>query len=183
MEENTLTFSHKPEILRLHEIEDQERTKFCSEFSMLLSDFLPSSMLRRLKMSKIASQLIAICPDAYYSIVTTLRCRRRLGEEYTYIAMYKKSHYEEEGVLLNKKSRTLLVVFEILSRHLIVPSFVSLLNKKGEDSEKSSLGLFWSKIQKFIKTFIGAPEDIIVNVEWIVLMLFMLNWNKKFSIL
>ena len=42
MEENTLTFSHKPEILRLHEIEDQERTKFCSEFSMLLSDFLPS---------------------------------------------------------------------------------------------------------------------------------------------
>lgn len=32
-----LHFSNKPEILRLHELETQERTKFCTEFAMTLN--------------------------------------------------------------------------------------------------------------------------------------------------
>ena len=31
---------------------------------------------------------------------------------------------------MNKKSRSLLVVLELLSRHLIVPSFVKIMNQK-----------------------------------------------------
>ena len=89
-----LLFSHKPEVLRLHEIEEQERTKFCSDFSIALSELLPPSTLRNIRSSKLLSRLLALSPDAYYTLVTTLKCRRRLGEEYTYIAMYKGQHYE-----------------------------------------------------------------------------------------
>jgi hypothetical protein len=33
--------------------------------------------------------LLSAFPDIYYTLVTVNLCRRRLGEEYTYIAMYK----------------------------------------------------------------------------------------------
>lgn len=32
---------------------------------------------------------LSALPDVYYTAVTLCLCRRRLGEEYTYIAMYK----------------------------------------------------------------------------------------------
>ena len=57
--------------------------------------------------------------------------------------MCKSQHYEEEGVLLNKKSRTLLVVIELLSRHLVIPGFVKLMEKKrGENMEKQEWQLW-----------------------------------------
>ena len=61
---------------------------------MVVNEILPSSMLRKMKLSGLMTRLLAVCPDAYYTFITTLRCRRRLGEEYTYIAMYKSKHYE-----------------------------------------------------------------------------------------
>lgn len=33
--------------------------------------------------------LVTALPDLYYTLTTLLYCKRRLGEEYTYIAMYK----------------------------------------------------------------------------------------------
>ena len=56
------------------------------------------------------SLLLSAVPDVYYTLITVNYCRRRLGEEYTYVAMYKEKHYEEEGVLLNKRVRVLLFV-------------------------------------------------------------------------
>ena len=65
--------------------------------------------------------------DAYYTVVTLLCCRRRLGEEYTYIAMHNERHYEEEGVLLNRKTRTLLAVLELIGRNVVVPGMEKVL--------------------------------------------------------
>ena len=74
-----LVYSHKPEVLRLHEIEEQERSKFCGDFSMVLNELLPAKVLRKIRASKIVSRLLAVCPDAFYTLVTTLKTRRRLG--------------------------------------------------------------------------------------------------------
>jgi len=62
---------------------------------------LPAPLLRYIRASKIVSRILAVCPDAYYTLVTTLKTRRRLGEEYTYIAMFKSKHYNEEGDSFN----------------------------------------------------------------------------------
>ncbi|MCB0370643.1 MAG: hypothetical protein KDD45_14765 [Bdellovibrionales bacterium] len=39
------------------------------------------------------------------------------------------------------------------------------------------------KVQVLIKKYLGNAEEVISNVEWIVLMLFMLNWNKRYTII
>lgn len=54
---------------------------------------MPARVLRDIRASKIISKIMAVCPDVYFTIVTTLITRRRLGEEYTYIAMFKNRHY------------------------------------------------------------------------------------------
>lgn len=77
--------------------------------------------MRKLRSSETLSRAIAVLPDLYYTFITTNHCKRRLGEEYTYIAMYKRDHYEYEGVLLNKKVRTLLTTIELISRHGVRP--------------------------------------------------------------
>jgi len=38
-------------------------------------------------------KVVTALPDIYYTISTIYFCRRRLGEEYTYIAMYKQKQY------------------------------------------------------------------------------------------
>ena len=46
---------------------------------MVVNEILPSSMLRKIKLSGFMTRLLAVCPDVYYTFITTLRCRRRLG--------------------------------------------------------------------------------------------------------
>jgi hypothetical protein len=105
--------------------------------------------MRKVRSSQLISRLLAVCPDAYYTIVTTLRTRRRLGEEYTYIAMYKSKNFEEEGVLLNRNARILLTVLELLSRHVVVPSFVGFMDRKSdENARKDAFQACIEKIQR-----------------------------------
>lgn len=47
----------------------------------------------------------------------------------------------------------------------------------------SSIKKHLGEIVSFVKKYIGSSEEIIENIEWLVLMLFMLNWNKRFSII
>lgn len=46
---------------------------------MILNEVLPSKTLRDIRASKIMSHFLAACPDVYYTLVTTLKTRRRLG--------------------------------------------------------------------------------------------------------
>ena len=75
--------------------------------------------------------------------------------------MYKSKHYEEEGVLMNRKSRTLLVVFELLSRHLVLPSFEKLMSSNQDEGNGKNILV---KIQQSIKKYFGTTQEIIENV-------------------
>lgn len=90
-------------------------------------------------------------PDLYFTLVTYYVCRRRLGEEYTYIAMYKPTHYEQEGVLLNKKTRLLFGLLEVVSRNLVCPLFFRIM-KSGfavfDENQSGGLGRLKAVFQK-----------------------------------
>ena len=58
------------------------------------------------------------------------------------------------------------------------------MNLKTEaQTNMGSIKKYVSEMVSFVKKYIGSAEEIIENIEWIVLMLFMLNWNKRFSII
>ena len=75
--------------------------------------------------------------------------------------MYKSKHYEEEGVLMNRKSRTLLVVFELLSRQLVLRSFEKLMSKNQDDRSGKNILV---QLQQLIKKYFGTTQEIIENV-------------------
>ena len=62
---------------------------------------------------------LPLLSDMYYTLMTICVCRKRLGEEYTYVVKYNPKHYEEEGLLMNSNSKLLMFVLEILQRHLV----------------------------------------------------------------
>lgn len=81
---------------------------------------------------------VPILADIYYSFMTICQCRKRLGEEYTYVVKFNEKHYEEEGVLMNRKYRILMFVLEILQRH-IVKKVMSAAFQRIETSQKAIL--------------------------------------------
>ena len=87
------------------------------------------------------------------------------------MTMCKDEHYENEGVLVNKKYRTLVFVLEILGRN-----FLKYYLSKIETKLHSSLNE--PSFKAFFKC-IGTSSDIIANVQWIMMMLFMLNITKS----
>lgn len=56
---------------------------------MALTDLLPSSTNRAIKSSQLLMRILSAFPDLYFTLVNVYLSKRRLGEEYTYIAMYK----------------------------------------------------------------------------------------------
>lgn len=54
---------------------------------------LPNSFNKAIKKSQFLMKLLSSIPDMYYTLITVYYCKRRLGEEYTYIAMHKEKHY------------------------------------------------------------------------------------------
>jgi len=67
--------------------------------------------------------------------------------------MHKEKHYLDEGVLLNKKTRVIITILEIVSRNLVLP-FVKRnmketfnnLEKNEKDNEKSEKIDFFKKV-------------------------------------
>jgi hypothetical protein len=74
-------------------LEQKERQRFGGDFGSALREVMPSALDRKLRSSPFLKQLVGALPDLYYTLTTLLYCRRRLGEEYTYIAMFKQQHY------------------------------------------------------------------------------------------
>lgn len=56
---------------------------------MALTELLPSSTNRAIRSSLLLTRIFSAFPDLYFTLVNVYLSRRRLGEEYTYIAMYK----------------------------------------------------------------------------------------------
>lgn len=101
----------------------------------------------------------------------------------------------EEGVLMNKKTRVLLFLLEIVSRNLILPLFFKFLDSTGRgfeppwgNSRKTGVLSFLERmmrsggrLKEFVSRYLGSAEEIMSNVEWLILMVYMLDWNKHFT--
>lgn len=101
----------------------------------------------------------------------------------------------EEGVLLNKKTRLLLFLLEIVSRNLFLPLFSKFMDSAGRAFEASGpdsrkkVGLtllekilkMGGKLKENVSRYLGSAEEIMSNVEWLILMVYMLDWNKHFT--
>ena len=121
-------------------MEQRERQRFGANFGSALSELMPSALDRKLRTSPFLRQGVVALPDLYYTLTTLLLCRRRLGEEYTYIAMFKEKHYQQEGVLLNKKTRLLFAVLELVGRNLFLPLLAKLLKPPDRGFEETASG-------------------------------------------
>jgi hypothetical protein len=101
----------------------------------------------------------------------------------------------EEGVLLNKKTRLLLFLLEIVSRNLLLPLFSKFMDSNGRAFEKSDstfkksapsslmekMKRIFGGLKETTTRYLGSAEDIMSNVEWLILMVYMLDWNKHFT--
>ena len=133
-----------------------------------MTDLYPSIFQYKLFSHPVLKNLI---PDLYFTFVTICVCKKRLGEEYTYVTMCKDDHYENEGLLVNKKYRILVFVLEILGRN-----FLRHYLAKFETNIQASLK---EPIFKAFFKCIGTSSEIISNVQWVMMMLFMLNITKS----
>ena len=156
-----LPLSRKPEIIRLHNLEQIERTRYISEFTNIGYDWLPSTL----------SSFIPLIADIYFTSMTIIKCRKRLGEEYTYVVKYNHKQYEEEGVLMNTNTRVLMTVLEILQRHLIKRACEKVIKKI-----ENSGSLFVREISAM------GVEGVFEEGRMFMLMLFMLGWNPYFNL-
>jgi hypothetical protein len=90
----------------------------------------------------------------------------------------------------------LLFILEIISRNFILPFIFKILNRTGSAFEKSEnfrgkkesnqnllakVKDFIAKIKEGIGRYVKSPEDIMSNMEWFILMVYMLDWNKHFT--
>lgn len=113
--------------------------------------------------------MLPVLADIYYTYTTICACRRRLGEEYTYVAMCNPQHYEQEGVLLNSRTRLLMFLLEILQRHLL----------------RGLLRRLWAGLEQRVGTWRQLREVVSLGANGaleegrlFMLMLFMLGWSR-----
>lgn len=69
--------------------------------------------------------------------------------------MYKSKHFEEEGVLLNPKTRTLMTVLELVSRHGVVPWLEKAWDRRPEG--ESSRGQL-QRVKNWVVQYVGTGE-------------------------
>lgn len=85
-------------------------------------------------------------------------------------------------MLLNKKTRTLLFVLEIAARHLLKPILLKTL--QNSPTTQTTANRNWlPKVAAAFKRLLGQGEELTANLEWLVLMLYMLDWNKHYSLI
>lgn len=90
--------------------------------------------------------------------------------------MYNPEHYEQEGVLVNHRTRLLMFVLEICQRHLL-----NYLFKKAWIHLEARVdhGGKWKILRDL--TSMG-PDGLIEEGRLFMFMLFVLGWNKHFNL-
>lgn len=90
--------------------------------------------------------------------------------------MYNAKHYEEEGVLVNRRTRTFMAVLELVQRYAV----------------RGLLGRLWARVEGMGERglwgvlrdgLVNGVEGVLAEGKLFMMMLFILGWNKHFNLI